>query len=261
MTNDIVPIGKYKGQPLERLMADQSYSEWLLAQAWFVDRYAELAQLLRMGRLTEPQDTPEHNAMVAGLIDQRDAMEWLFAALYPAWKLDGDERLYTSGFAQEIEPKGGDILISFNWFHQSIMIEAKPLIGDDFPTVIRQAKATGRKCAVVARRVEPTNLTLEQVRRQFELAGVRLVLEHELFASAAEWAGQRAAYYRDAIPNLEAQIAEATAEIQRLKDEPPVDDGWGAGYTIRRKIEEITAKVAQLNSDLERHRRGVEHHA
>lgn len=43
-TFGIVPIGKYKGQPSERLMADQPYTEWLVAQAWFVERYAELVK-------------------------------------------------------------------------------------------------------------------------------------------------------------------------------------------------------------------------
>ena len=82
MKNDLVPIGKYKGQPLERLIADQPYVDWLTAQSWFLERYADLAQLLRMGRLTEPQDTPEHNAMIAGLIDRRNEVEWLFSKVF-----------------------------------------------------------------------------------------------------------------------------------------------------------------------------------
>ncbi len=181
----IVPIGKYKGQPLERLLSDQPYSEWLLAQAWFLDRYADLAQLMRMGRLSEPQDTPEHNAMVARLIDQRDVFEYLFSRLFPGIEWD-DPRIRK--YNQEIEPRGGDLLVSVNTYCR-ILIEVKPLIGDDYPSVIRQLKA-GRKnystrprAVVVANKVEPTNLTLDQVRRQFELSGLFLILEHELFSA------------------------------------------------------------------------------
>lgn len=199
----IVPIGKYKGQPVERLMADEKYSEWLLAQAWFLDRYADLAQLLRMGRLTEPQDTPEHNAMIAGLIDRQKETEALFASLFPD---EPEARWAGSQFAQELEPRGGDILITAP--HSSlaasmsslrVLIEAKPLIGDDYPSVIRQVKAAlaGEpvmfrivRPVVIARKVETTNLSLDQVRRQFQLSGVPLLMESEFFDAGARRGGR-----------------------------------------------------------------------
>lgn len=216
MTNEIVPIGKYKGQPIERLMADQPYSEWLLAQAWFVDRYAELAQLVRMGRIAEPQDTPEHNAMIARLIDQRDVMEMLFSKLWPDTL---PEQWYLASFQQTVEPKGGDLLFlaqCADYGRSAVLVEAKPLIGDDFPSVIRQVKATPsegdslRRCVIVAK-VEPTNLTLTQVQRQFELAGVSLVIEADLFADVPAWQLQRLTHLRSALPEAEQALAEIKA--------------------------------------------------
>lgn len=253
MNYEIVPIGKYKGQPLERLMADQSYSEWLLAQAWFVDRYAELANLLRLGRLTEPQDTPEHNAMIAGLIDQRDAFEALASRILAGYWARSEE-IYCSSFRQELEPKGGDILIMVD--AARILVEAKPLIGDDYPSVIRQVKSAGygRGSVVIANKVETTNLSLQQVRRQFELAGVHLVLEAEFFEEGKAWAAQRAVDVRDALAEIDQDLIEARAQLEAANAEPPSNE-WGHSWDHQKKVQDLTAKIANLNDRADRLRR------
>lgn len=248
MTIDVVPIGKYKGLPVERLMADQSYSEWLLAQSWFLDRYADLAQLLRMGRLNEPQDTPEHNAMIAGLIDQRDAMECLAKRF--CWNPDVED-LYSSDMRQEIEPKGGDIFIQLG--SARMLIEAKPLIGDDYPSVIRQVKAyndpLGPARVVIAREVAATNLTLEQVRRQFNLAGVHLVIEGEFFEAGKKWAKDRYDYLRTTIAALDVEIQEAKAELTAAQSARAGGVDW---WTEQSRITDATDLVARLNDRMAR---------
>lgn len=254
MTNfEIVPIGKYKGQPLERLMADQPYAEWLLAQAWFVDRYAELANLLRMGRLTEPQDTPEHNAMIAGLIDQRDAFEALASQVFAGY-WGRNEDIYCESFHQELEPKGGDILVRIGVAR--MLIEAKPLIGDDYPSVIRQVKAAGygRGSVVIASKVETTNLSLHQVRRQFELAGVHLVLEAEFFEAGKPWSAQRAVDIRDALTEIDHDLVKARAELDSMNAQPPSNE-WGHSWNHQKKVQDLTAKIANLNDRADRLRR------
>jgi hypothetical protein len=255
-SNDIVPIGKYKGQPIERLMGDQPYSEWLLAQAWFVERYAELAQLLRMGRLTEPQDTPEHNAMVAGLIDQRDAMECLAESLHRRWS-ENIEDLYCSPMGQEIEPKGSDVRVSFFGLH--LMIEAKPLIGDDYPSVIRQVKAglagegaTVTRGIVIARRVEPTNLTVDQVRRQFELSGVRLVLESEFFEAGKEWGPKRSAYVAETIAALEFETEALREDLSKISAELELDAPYTVKWERKHEADRLAIRVASNEGRLER---------
>lgn len=249
MDISIVPIGKYKGQPLERLMADQSYSEWLLAQSWFIERYAELAQLLRMGRLSEPQDTPEHNAMVAGLIDQRDGMEWLIAGSYPNIAGHHLEEFFTARFEQELEPKGGDISVSFDGYW-GLLVEVKPLIGDDYPSVIRQVKAAGRRGVVIARTVETTNLTLDQVRRQFELAGVRLILETEFFDGAKAWRNDRDAYLTSTRSEIETAIDRAKSEL--VEAEQSMGDASAASWDLQSRVTKLTSEVSGLNERLNR---------
>ena len=71
MTKDgeIVPFGKYKGQPVEQMMADASYCEWALAQPWFRERFAALFAIIVNGGRAPDAETPEHNRMQALLLE------------------------------------------------------------------------------------------------------------------------------------------------------------------------------------------------
>ena len=37
-----VTFGKYKGEPVEALIDDKSYCDWLMNQSWFEERYPEM---------------------------------------------------------------------------------------------------------------------------------------------------------------------------------------------------------------------------
>jgi hypothetical protein len=39
---DVVPFGKYKDQPVATLLADRNYTDWLVQQDWFKQRYATI---------------------------------------------------------------------------------------------------------------------------------------------------------------------------------------------------------------------------
>ncbi len=64
---NIVPFGKYKGQSIEALQADEEYAEWLAAQQWFRERFTDLFRALTASN--NPADTPEHNKMQARFLD------------------------------------------------------------------------------------------------------------------------------------------------------------------------------------------------
>lgn len=66
---DVVPFGKYKGQPVEVLANDHDYCQWLMAQEWFRDRYRPIYTII-VNNFGEPADTPEHNQLQALFIDQ-----------------------------------------------------------------------------------------------------------------------------------------------------------------------------------------------
>jgi uncharacterized protein (DUF3820 family) len=43
---EVIPFGKYKGQPVEVVAADTDYCEWLTAQKWFKGKYQSLYRTL-----------------------------------------------------------------------------------------------------------------------------------------------------------------------------------------------------------------------
>jgi hypothetical protein len=61
-TAQIVPFGKYKGQPVEILRSDPGYTEWLMGQDWVRDRFPQLVQVI-VNNFGEPAETPEHNKL------------------------------------------------------------------------------------------------------------------------------------------------------------------------------------------------------
>lgn len=66
--SNIVPFGKYKGQPVEVLKADEPYCQWLSGQDWFRSRFAPIYQVIIQGPATH-EDTPEHNRIQAKFLE------------------------------------------------------------------------------------------------------------------------------------------------------------------------------------------------
>jgi hypothetical protein len=84
---EIVPFGKYRGQPVQVLIADQDYRDWLMAQPWFRERWGNIYQtVINYG--AEPQDSPEHNEMQVSFLAD-DLCFQLARFLYP--RLDFSE--------------------------------------------------------------------------------------------------------------------------------------------------------------------------
>lgn len=98
MTNEVVTFGKYKDQPVEVMIADKSYTDYMLQQSWFKQRYTELHNaIISVGQVAS--ETPEHNKIQikflddgfcerfliqcssrkAGLIDDLKKHEWKFS--------------------------------------------------------------------------------------------------------------------------------------------------------------------------------------
>jgi hypothetical protein len=62
---NIVPFGKYKGQPVEALQADTSYIHWLLSKGWFRSQHTGLYEAIIQYN-GEPTETPEHMWLAEG---------------------------------------------------------------------------------------------------------------------------------------------------------------------------------------------------
>lgn len=68
MSSVVVPIGKYKGQPVEVMLADTSYCEWFAAQPWAQERHVAIYNIIT-GARPDISETPEHNALQAKFLD------------------------------------------------------------------------------------------------------------------------------------------------------------------------------------------------
>lgn len=175
LEGEVVPFGKYRDRPVEHMLADGSYLQWLLAQPWFRERYVSLHQLVVMGG-NEPQDSPEHNEMQLRFLEKDWSLR-LANLLYPARTLAeivpaGIQKAFRAAKAEgatlnrrrpildgvSFEDDGWDLVINcrsaaavvrltpaseakdFGLEHRKIFVELKPDLGDDFPNVLRQMK-------------------------------------------------------------------------------------------------------------------------
>jgi hypothetical protein len=66
---EIIPFGKYKGQPVDLLAQDPQYCEWLSQQDWFRTRYPAIHTLI-INHFGQPEETQEHNALQALFVDE-----------------------------------------------------------------------------------------------------------------------------------------------------------------------------------------------
>jgi hypothetical protein len=186
MTN-IVPFGKYKGHPVEVLAADHAYCDWLVAQAWFRERYGNFYTLI-VNNFAEPSETPEHNALQARFLDGQLCRKLFRAVIDSA---DKDIKIST-----DFEVHGWDVLIRAGFpdgSHKYILdrnfyIEIKPSLGDDYPAILRQMKANwrhtsegwGRYGVLVFDQFTAAGASLDQVRAIFAAAGFRVLALGEI---------------------------------------------------------------------------------
>ena len=71
--DSLVPFGKYKGQPLELMLADQDYLQWVTSQPGLMtmlqSRHPAVFNIITVGAPAN-SDTPEHNALQARFLAQ-----------------------------------------------------------------------------------------------------------------------------------------------------------------------------------------------
>ena len=192
---DIVPFGKYKGQPVEVLSADSDYAAWLHGQGWIKDKFPQFYTLI-VNNFGEVEDTPEHNALQARFLSD-DLCIQLFHALAMETRLHRGEYWVPSRLLlRQFEPVGADVCLSLavwewceydsasEWFGNQyrIVVEIKPSIGDDFPGILRGLRDLDCRACVVCEHYTGQGATFEQVREMFRQSDVILVTFAELEA-------------------------------------------------------------------------------
>jgi hypothetical protein len=233
-TQSLVPFGKYKGQPLEVIGQDRGYCEWLLTQAWFVERFPQIHTVV-INNFGEPADTPEHNALQLRLLDEGfrakcTALALQFFSPQRAWRhevLEGDAGslmyLSTPSFSFAAAPTFEEAGIDVAWqvkqwslVHNTrqppldsttlgrlpdahttrwieapscrLAVECKPVIGDDFPAILRflknlPDKLNGACRVVLAGDVRSQTVPLAAIKAFFATSHVALLLVADVEAT------------------------------------------------------------------------------
>jgi hypothetical protein len=140
----LVPFGKYKGQPIEVMQMDTAYCNWLSKQNWFREQYGNVYNQVIINNFTEPTETPEHNRLQMRFLDEKFVESFMSKKLRPAIcaKYFCVKNIY-------FEHYGWDVYIEYEYSkssedeadrYGSVSFEIKPCLGDDFPAVLRQMK-------------------------------------------------------------------------------------------------------------------------
>jgi hypothetical protein len=206
MKDELVPFGKYKGQPVEQLQNDREYTKWLLSQDWFNSRYSNIRTLI-INNFKEEAESPEHNKLQAKFLDRTFAISVISAALnLPDWNswisAEVEPLRHMDGFESHayykciFEHAGWDVCLAifadaFNhakgWRSHStcwggnLQIELKPNVGEDFPAILRQIKSRNSSMLISGGGVQNKSVLIYE---NWSLESVSIDEVKEMYASS-----------------------------------------------------------------------------
>lgn len=209
---ELIPFGKYKDQPVTVLQNDQGYTEWLLSQDWFRERYGGIHTLI-INNFSTDHDTPDHNAKQARFLND-DFCLALSEVIQPEWtknardhiaRYDGVEFSNAISMIEEREFEVGGFDVFFRpvlkslskkkarFGHEfyptaswtSVYVEIKPTVSDNFPSVLRQIKsqikrAGGGAIVLFVSSYTGVGANLSDMKAIFKSSGIHVVFEHEV---------------------------------------------------------------------------------
>ncbi len=219
MQLEIIQFGKYKGQPIQVLQNDKNYTDWLVAQQWFKEKYLNQYTIV-INNFNEPSKTPEHNKFQGLFLDNDMCLE-VVKILYP--KLFKDEYIFSEwnydrtkkveikvdtfcGFEikdKKFEHNGIDITFScevhfknyqdrylgqtewqnYNstYYHYAgeFKIEIKPTLSDEYPIVLRQMKASKSNVLIIGEYLG-IGINFEQLNEFFRTERIRIIMISEI---------------------------------------------------------------------------------
>lgn len=211
MTNEVIPFGKYRGQPIEAMAADRQYLDWLIGQDWFRERHQNLYTIV-INNFGEPEETPEHNRLQARFLDKEFAKKVIKLAAYAKIIKFKSPDEYATPYQRvenpieeltcEFEVRGADVEISNCTVHlnnirtrttnvvrhlsmgtyndgrihvmPAIRVEIKPSMGDDYPAVLRQMQAVSSNTLLIDQ-YTGSGATLDQMTAMFAASGIVVI--------------------------------------------------------------------------------------
>lgn len=205
--NQLMPFGKYKGQPVSVLAGDPSYCDWIMGQDGIKQKWPVVYNLI-VNNFTRSEDTPEHNRLQAQFLDRNFVEKFLYhvsryiwpsrADCYRRVQMDFEFRGWDVYFyvSDDIYRIKDNAIVDYT-HSQRIFVELKPSVGDDFPTIMREMRTHSRisyqertynggyttvtdtlnpnDCWLVYDRYNASSVTETQMRKMFEVNGFHVV--------------------------------------------------------------------------------------
>jgi hypothetical protein len=196
MAGELVPFGKYRGQPVETLAADPEYTDWLAAQPWFRERHPNVYAVI-VNHFKPPEDTPEHNALQARFLNEDFCLATAIVLGLDVVLANGARSILTEELdiktSAHFEVQGWDVLLELEVTNltskagrsHTLCVELKPTLGDDYPAVLRQMKGNyprrvANTAALMIGNFTAKGATFEQVCTIFRNEDIKVVLWSEV---------------------------------------------------------------------------------
>jgi len=202
----IVPFGKYKGKPVTDLLADPKYLEWCKQQSWF-EKY-QVVYNICVNQTISSNDTnsktPAHNKL-QNLFLRKENVKKLVKLFYTGKNtVTSDSRCeFESSYNWDVEISDlrytcKKSLCNEAHYLPNIYMELKPILGDDYPNVLRKMKTqislTNDKLkkeqyyqyfrgefVLLVQNFESTSTTKDDLKRIFNQTHIRIIFTNELF--------------------------------------------------------------------------------
>ena len=207
----LVPFGKYKGQPIITLINDTKYLEWCKQQEWFQNFPIVYNICVNQTITTNNQNskTPEHNNL-QNLFLENENVEKLWSIITNKYSKSRHKILKLSSYKIEFEGKfNWDCIFIFKNYTQClgdsrcctdkfniqesfVFSEIKPLLGDDYPCVLRKIKSQVEltrnaykneecKYLLIIKEYNSTTTSKEKLLKIFAQTNIGIVFTNELF--------------------------------------------------------------------------------
>ena len=198
-----MPIGKHKGKPIEAVLQDTQYIEWLTSQDWFREKYQNTYNII-VNNFGEPSETPEHNEMQGWFLDDEFCKKIID---YKPNLIDQKNirnknvvltKLFETGRGWDVVlilDEIYEIQIDLNTYIKqkktikTVFIELKPQIGDDYPSILRQINNRDRginklrpdeDILIIYKEYTGTGITENQMREMFKHNSFKIMRKDEI---------------------------------------------------------------------------------
>lgn len=205
-----VPFGKYKGLPIQEMLADTEYVEWLKSQPWFRNKFAGLLSNVEQEQI---ESTPEHNKLQALFLNENYCRAFVQTACpitLAKFKQELHDDYYhkdNTWVRQHYKPPDDTLYVKSSFEHNNridvvltvsyyqsrsldvihlsrqlrgilphLTIEIKPTVGDDYPSVLRQMQRHGSRFLFTNKYIGE-GVSRDEFVQLFRTAGIAVVFK------------------------------------------------------------------------------------